>query len=269
MHERTKWRIINSLSLLFSAGILINVSNLDVNNSAILQRLNILTILIVFVAVGCSITNLYRERSKFIATTGFVSSLLGLTVSLIISNLFQFPTSNISEIPWEIFGVIIVIFIPILLIWIINKQGRMKLSTTSKIFVASLSTFLILWILIIPELKSYKTDIKTIAILILYVAEISGLLLLLIKLDHIYINSNLKLWGLRLLSLFLFGIGLILVMYGMISSNISLLSLISTPTPKQLSRFFAISIVGGGLMLIGSYLGFKFMRKAGLIIFAR
>jgi len=268
MRERTKWRIINSLSLLFSAGILINASNIN-TSSVILQRLNILTIIIVFVAVGCSITNLYREKSKFIATTGFISSLLGLTVSLIISNLLQFPTSNISQIPWEIFGVIIVIIIPILLMWAISKQGRRRVSTASKIFVASLSAFLILWLLIIPELKSYKTDMIIIAFLILYVAEISGLILLLIKLDHIYINSNLKLWGLRLLSLLFIGIGLTLVLNGMMLYSISLLSLIFPPTLKQLLHFFAVFIAGVGLILVGSYLEFKFMRRAGVMVFVR
>jgi len=143
-----------------------------------------------------------------------------------------------------------------------------RLSTLEKIFLGSLA----LTIILIVTRTQFVLDVIDYIIFIgLIVAEISGLLVLLFKLDKIRIKSTLRLWGLRILALIMMVIGawisFLLLFVSIISlGDFNFLSAILSSPSRFLLGILPFLIPGLGLTMIGIYLEFKFMTRSGIII---
>ena len=133
--------------------------------------------------------------------------------------------------------------------------NRYRLSLTVKIFWISVLVMIVSSIInsIVSSPIHYFGYLSYMA---LYLAEISGLYWIFNKLDRMYVGSDFRIWTLNLFSTAFIIIGAFLIVFsgwGFVFGGIF--------------PFISNIIVGLGLLFIGSYLWFKFKRRAGIIVF--
>lgn len=105
----------------------------------------------------------------------------------------------------------------------------------------------------------------------IYVFVALGALYLTYKLfimsSRIQVTSDLRLWGLRILSGLVFLAGLLLVIGAFMSYAFSALAPKNLDNSAYVSVFVFFGVFGLGLMLLSSYLMFRFTLRSGVIIY--
>jgi hypothetical protein len=147
-----------------------------------------------------------------------------------------------------------------------RSSYKIRLSNLTKIFLASLILFVILHLTL---LYISTSELWIIYIVVLCITEVTGLFLLLFKLDRISTHSTLRLWGLRILAGLILFVGLWLLLMIWISS-LFITMFYPFMDIDPLVNFLSIMpflIPGLGLMGIGAYLEFRFRRESGLIVY--
>ena len=150
----------------------------------------------------------------------------------------------------------------------------------------------IIGLIVIPIIMmNYHIDFLSIIFYFLEILVLGYLIFLLLKkLDHIYVGSNLRLFGLRMLSGIISGIGLYLLFIFLIfGMPIAISGMTDLEMTKQLGDLFGlgpfvslftfgmdfgIPLAGVilylsitlGMAIIGGYLFFKFQRKTGQFV---
>jgi len=107
----------------------------------------------------------------------------------------------------------------------------------------------------------------------IYVLVSLGALYLIYKLfimsSRIQVTSDLRLWGLRILSGVVFLVGLLLLVGAFMSYAFSAFTPEKLDNPAYTSVFVFFGVFGLGLMLLSSYLMFRFTLKSGVIVYRR
>lgn len=85
----------------------------------------------------------------------------------------------------------------------------------------------------------------------------------------IRVTSDLRLWGLRILSGLTFVIGVLLLVGVLMSYAFTAFTPEKLDNPAYMSVFIFFGVLGFGLMLLSSYLIFRFMLKSGVIVYRR
>jgi len=144
---------------------------------------------------------------------------------------------------------------------------NIHLSNLATIFYGSLIIFLILHLILM--VVSSK-ELWIIYIVVLSVAEITGLIWLLFKLDHLSTHTTLRIWGLRILAglIGFFGVFLLILIWISSFSYAMFYPLYPKLDPSiTFLSFLPYLIPGIGLSGIGAYLEFKFRRESGVIVY--
>jgi hypothetical protein len=87
--------------------------------------------------------------------------------------------------------------------------------------------------------------------------------------SRIQVTSDLRLWGLRILSGLVFLVGLLLLVGSFMSYAFSAFTPEKLDNPAYTSVFVFFGVFGLGLMLLSSYLMFRFTLKSGVIVYQR
>jgi ribosomal protein L37AE/L43A len=87
--------------------------------------------------------------------------------------------------------------------------------------------------------------------------------------SRIQVTSDLRLWGLRILSGLTFLVGVLLLAGALMSYVFSALTPEKLDNPAYMSVFVFFGVFGLGLMLLSSYLMFRFMLRSGVIVYPR
>lgn len=87
--------------------------------------------------------------------------------------------------------------------------------------------------------------------------------------SRIRVTSDLRLWGLRILSVLTFVTGIFLVVGVLMSYAFTAFTPEKLDNPAYMSVFIFFGVLGFGLMLLSSYLMFRFMLKSGVIVYRR
>lgn len=147
-----------------------------------------------------------------------------------------------------------------------GRKYSLRISNLTKIFLASLILFIILHLI----LSSVSLrELWILYIIILCVAEVTGLFLLLFKVDRISIHTTLRLWGLRILAGIILLTGLWFLIMLLISGMfyVFLYPFIEVNPIIEFLTILPPLILGLGLTGVGGYLEFKFRRESGLIVY--
>ncbi|MFZ7138179.1 MAG: AN1-type zinc finger domain-containing protein [archaeon] len=113
---------------------------------------------------------------------------------------------------------------------------------------------------------SYFQIIYNIMVIFTIAVAVWSIIKLIKKCDY-SVHSSLGIFGLKILSGVMIGVGFVLIYFIVFAGFMAIIYATNTATFDLLSLFF--SIFSFGLLLAGAYLMFRFQRKSGIIVYNR
>jgi len=145
-----------------------------------------------------------------------------------------------------------------------RRYERMRVRLPKVMIVGLLSVFILFF-----EYLFMKAYFNNTIYIFVALATIYLVYKLFISASRIRVTSDLRLWGLRILSGLVFIVGILLLAGVLMSYVVLALTPEKLDNPAFMSVFVFFGVLGLGLIFLSSYLIFRFMLKSGVIVYPR